>query len=95
MLFCSNQNLLCFSHLFKNVEIKIYKTIILSVSPYECKVLLYSWKEDRHDIEHHYEENVYRLMRGILTRGEWRKCIMRSIIICAFKGTKLRWDNND
>lgn len=34
-------------------------------------------------------------MREVLQGESGEKCIMRSIIICALKGTKLMWENND
>jgi hypothetical protein len=67
----SVQNLL--SLLSKNVNIRIYKTIILPLVLYECKALSLLREEHRLTV---YEKNVLRGIFGRNTaeaRGGWKK----------------------
>jgi len=68
------QNLLSSSLLFKNLKIKIYRTIILPVVLYECETWSLTLKEE-HRLRV-YENRVLRRVFGPKrdeVTGEWRK----------------------
>jgi len=70
----SVQNLLSSSLLFKNLKIKIYRTIILPVVLYECETWSLTLKEE-HRLRV-YENRVLRRVFGPKrdeVTGEWRK----------------------
>jgi hypothetical protein len=82
----SAQNLLSSRLLSKNVQIKIYKTIILLVVLYGCETCYLTLREEQ---RLRVFEN--RVLRGIIWTGQmkWREvgenCIMKSFITCTFR----------
>ena len=68
------QNLLSFSLLSKNLKIKIYRTIILSVVLYGCKTWSLTLREERRlrVFENRVLRRVFGPKRDKVT-GEWRK----------------------
>ena len=68
------QNLLCSSLLSKNLKIKIYRTIILSVVLYGCEIWSLTLREERR--LRVFENRVLRRVfgpKGDEVTGEWRK----------------------
>jgi hypothetical protein len=68
------QNLLSFSFLFKNVEIKTYRTIIFPVVLYECGIWSLILEEERRLMV--FENKVLRRIFGPKRNdviGEWRR----------------------
>jgi hypothetical protein len=68
------QNLLSFSLLSKNLKIKIYRTIILSVVLYGCETWSLTLREERRLKV--FENRVLRRLFGPIrdeVTGEWRK----------------------
>jgi hypothetical protein len=67
----------------RNVKVKIYKTIILSVVLYGCETWSLTLRE-----EHRLRVFENRVLRRIFgpkkdkVTGEWRICTVRSFIIC-------------
>jgi hypothetical protein len=79
----SVQNLWSSSLLYKNLNIKMYKTIILPVVSYGCETWSLTLSEERR--LRMFENRVLRRICGPKRNkvtGEWRKYIMRSLMIC-------------
>ena len=68
------QNLLSSSLLSKNVKIKIYRTIILSVVLYGCEIWLLTLREEHRltMFENRVLRRIFEPKRNEVT-GEWRK----------------------
>jgi hypothetical protein len=79
----SVQSLLSSRLMSRNVNIKIYKTIILLVVLCRCETWSLTLREEH--ILKVFENRVLRRIFGPKrdeVMGEWRSCIMRSFIIC-------------
>ena len=79
----SVQNLLSSSLLSKNLKIKTYRTIILSVVLYGCKTWSLTLREERR--LRVFENKVLRRMFGPKrdeVTGEWRKLHNEDLMIC-------------
>ena len=95
----SVQNLLSSSLLSKNVEIKIYRTIILSVVVYGCKTWSLTLREEcrLRVFENRVVRRIFGPKRDEET-GEWRRLHNEELYtlyclpnIRVMKSTKLRW----
>jgi len=77
------QNLLSSSLLSKYLKIKIQRTIILPVVLYVCETWSLTLREERRlrVFENRVLRRIFGPKRDEVT-GEWRKYIMRSLIIC-------------
>jgi hypothetical protein len=70
----------------KNLKIRIYKTITLSVVLYGCEIWSLTLRE-----EHRLRVFEYRLLRRMFgprrdeVTGEWRSCITKSFMICTLR----------
>jgi hypothetical protein len=96
----SVQNLLSFHLLLKNIEIRIYKTVILPVVLYGCETLsLTLWEEHRLRV---FENRVLRRIFGLKRdeeTGGWRKqhneeqhdLYSSPSIIRIIKSSRMRW----
>jgi len=72
--YCSVQNLLSSSLLYKNLKIKIYRTIILPIVLYGCETWSLTLREERRlrVFENRVFRRVFGPKRNEVT-GEWRK----------------------
>ena len=79
----SVQNLLSSTLLFKNVKIKICRTIILPVVLYGCEIWSMTLREERRlrVFENRVLRRVFGLKRDEVT-GNGKYYIMRSLVIC-------------
>jgi hypothetical protein len=78
------QNVLCSCLLSKNVEIRIYKTIILPVVLYGSETLSLALREEhRPRVFENRVQRIFGSRRDVL--GGWRNCIMRSSVICTLR----------
>ena len=70
----SVQNLLSSSLLSKNLKIKIYRTISLSVIFYRCETWSLTWRKERRlrVLENRVLRRIFWLKRDEVT-GEWKK----------------------
>jgi hypothetical protein len=75
------------SHLLsKNVKVRMYKTIILSVVLYGCETWSLTLREE-HRLKV-FENRVLRRIFGpkrVEVIGQWRNCIRRSFMICTLR----------
>jgi hypothetical protein len=96
----SVQNLLSSRLLPKNLKIKIYRTIILSVVLYGCETWSLTLKEERR--LRAFETRVLRRVRGpkrVEVTGEWRKLHNKELnelyslpnIVRVVKWRRMRW----
>ena len=79
----SVQNLLSSSLVSKNLNIEIYRTIILPVVLYGCETWSLTLSDERRPrvFENRVLRRIFGLKRDEVT-GEWRNYIMRSSMIC-------------
>ena len=97
------QNLLSSRLLSKNLKIKIYRTIILSIVLYGCETWSLTWREER---KLRVFENM--VLRGIFgprkdeVTGEWRRLHNEELndlysspnIVRVIKSRRMRWAGN-
>jgi len=80
----SEQDLLSSSLLFKNLNIEVYRTVVLSVVLYGCETWSLALREDRRltVFKNRLLRRIFGPKRDGVT-GEWREnFIMRSLMIC-------------
>jgi hypothetical protein len=71
---------------FKNVEIKICKSVVLPTVLYECEIWSLTLREE-HGMRI-FENKVLRRIFGTKREeviGDWENCILRSFIICTLR----------
>ena len=85
LVHCSHsvQNLLSSSLLFKNINTKIYRTIILPVVLYGCETWSIILREEHRlrVFENRVLRRIFEPERGRVT-GEWRKLNNEELMIC-------------
>jgi hypothetical protein len=95
----SVQNLLSSRSISKNLKIKIYRSIILSVALYGCETWSLTLMEEcgLMLVENRVLRRIFGPKRDVVT-GEWRKqhngdndLYSSSIIDCVIKSRRLRW----
>jgi hypothetical protein len=74
---------LCCSFIYKNIKVKIYRTVILRVVLYGCETWLLTLREERR--LRVYGNSVLRRIFGSKRNdvtGEWRKLRNEELMIC-------------